>query len=432
MSSQLNFNSIANSEENEKSGALIEPFSNIDFGECTKLKKNSLPKELKDIPLYNDYGDKIYSKSFPSAKITKIRKFSLGYIIVCAFISITIYFLLLTVILSKKLLLAIYCVIIYFFGIIIQVSIFPKPGHYQPRSKFEKELKNILKSYALVGSTKDKKFYKYSANYCTDITGTIDIPKSVNFIKIDKIVIFTDSGYKEFLKKFKVAYNSKNCESRIHYFEKMKARFFMVNSENVYYLSGFLDAIISIFCLYWIKALYFSYSTFFDCLAIYPVKLVSSDVIIKSPTKINFQGTIIKTDDYCKLPAFSLEEEGNIANLEKKYNSVLEKEEKKKKKEFDRKMNTFVLSDFSTNNFKLKIKREYEHVFYILKVYYCKFFKKGDLGKYQPDVEERIDEEKGIYIPNGYNIKIFIKYDTYRYNIRIDNFSKSFRYDDEY
>ena len=432
MSNELNFDSIANKEENEKSDALIEPFSNIEnFSECTKLKKNSLPIELKNTPLFNNYGDKIFKKSFPSAKIISLREFSLEYIIVCAFISITIYFLLITVILSKKLLLAIYCIIIYFFGIIIQVSIFPRPGRYQSRSIFEKELKNILKSYALVGSKKDKIFYRYSANYCTDITGSIDIPKSINFIKIEDITIFTDSGYKEFLKKFKIAHNNKSCSYRIHYFEKRQARFFMVNSENVYYLSGFLDAIMSILCLYWIKALYLGCSSFFNCLVIYPVKLVSNNVIIKSPTKINFQGTIIKSDDYCKLPALSQEEENNISKFENRYNSIMEKERKKKAKEEDRKNNTFVLSDFSTNNFKLKIKREYQNVYYILKVYNCKFCKKEDLGRYQPDVEEKVDEEKGIYIPNGYMIKIIITYGINKYNIRIGNFSKSFAFDED-
>lgn len=411
----------------------LEPFSNIkEFSECKTLKINKCPIELKDFPLYNNLGCKV--KKFPSARLIKLRNFSISSIIISIIFSINFYFLLITVILTYDLLLIVYCSIIYFFGIIIQVSIFPFPGRFEGKVEFEDNLIKILNCYGVTGQTnkKEKKNYKYPAHFCTDITGCIDIPKSINFVKISKPIILTDRDYKLFIKKYETVYKTIKCFTR--FYDKneqieLKGKTYMVNTEVYYSISGFFDVIISILLLYWIKSLYMCFSTFFDCLVISPVKLISKNEIIKSPTKINIQGKILKSKEYLYIPYLTYDEQAYIDSLEKKYEKIMEKEKKKLEEIKDRKKNTFLLSDFSTNNYKLKIKREYQQVFFILKVYNCDFFLKDDLGHYEPNVQERIDDENGVYIPNGYNIKIIIKSDVRKYNIKIGSFSKTFKYD---
>ena len=414
---------------------LLEPFSNIqEFNECETLKINKCPKELKNNPLYNYLGDKV---KFPSARIIKLRNFSICSIIISIIFSFNFYFLLITVILTYDLLLIIYCSIIYFFGLIIQVSIFPIPGRYKGKDEFENYLIKILNCYGIAGSTnkKEKKNYKYPANFCTDITDCIDIPKSINFVKIGKTIILTDKDYKLFIKKYRTVYNIINSSKYFTRFYNnneeivLKPKIYMVNTIDNYSISGFFDIIISILLLYWIKALYYRFSTFFDCLVINPVKLISKDIIIKSPTKINIHGKILKSKEYSNIPYLTSAEENYINELEKKYEKIMEKKKEKLEKIKERKKNTFLLSDFSTNNYKLKIKREYQQVFFILKVYNCDFFLQDDLGEYEPNIEERIDEVNGVYIPNGYNIKINIKSDARKYNIKIGRFSKTFNYD---
>jgi len=432
MSFSLNIESYTQKDESDKSDNLIEPFSNVEnFLECETLKINKCPKELKDYPLYNNLGNKV---KFPSARIIKLRNFDIGCIIITIIFFINFYFLLTTVILTYDLLMIVYCSIIYFFGIIIQVSIFPIPGRAEGIIEFREDLNKTLNCYGITGPTnkKEKINYKYPANFCTDITGCINIPKSINFVKIGKTIILADKDYKLFMKKYTTVYNNIKCFTKFYNnYEQIviKPKTYMVNTEDNYSISGFFDIILSILLLYWIKALYYRFSTFFDCLVINPVKLISKDIIIKSPTKINIHGKILKSKEYSNIPYLTSAEENYINELEKKYEKIMEKKKEKLEKIKERKKNTFLLSDFSTNNYKLKIKREYQQVFFILEVYNCDFYLKDDLGWYDSSVRESIDEVNGIYIPNGINIKIIIKSDVRKYNIKIGSFSKTFKYD---
>jgi hypothetical protein len=94
---------------------------------------------------------------FPSARIIKLRNFDIGCIIITIIFFINFYFLLTTVILTYDLLMIIYCSIIYFFGIIIQVSIFPIPGRAEGIIEFttpggetvQRDFAELIRRYAI-------------------------------------------------------------------------------------------------------------------------------------------------------------------------------------------------------------------------------------------------------------------------------------------
>ena len=106
----------------------------------------------------------------------------------------------------------------------------------------------------------------------------------------------------------------------------------MVNSDKKTTNVDFLDFILCIFLLHWIRALFFKKSAY-KCLDITPIKLISRNKIADSPTKINFQGNIIKPKN------MFIEEQVNYDDIKKfeddyqRYLSEKERIENKKEKE---------------------------------------------------------------------------------------------------
>ena len=179
-------------------------------------------------------------------------------------------------------------------------------------------------------------------------------------------------------------------------------------------------------------------SSKYNYVTIYPAKLLSRDVSINSNSKLNIHGKIYRPERNNVQVEITEEIKKGLDKLEQDYNKEMnriEKEKKarqKKQEEIeDRKRNTETLSDFSTNLYKFKIKRVYNKVEARIKFPHSKKIIKP-LGKYDPTVKEEFIEEgsETVVIPNGYNIKIFIKRYEDSIDIKFGDFLKNFiRYD---
>ena len=78
----------------------------------------------------------------------------------------------------------------------------------------------------------------------------------------------------------------------------------------------------------------------------------------------------------------------------------------------------------------------YNEVKLFLRVYEKKIFRKEiKLGLYDPEIEEELEDDGNIIVlyPRGYDIKIQVIYQEYKYIIKIGTiFSQAFNYEDKY
>lgn len=414
---------------------LIEGFNVELEKEPTSFMPNKCPIQLGTV-----YFQMEGRQNFKEAKrgrynyryLLKPAIFSIIYFLICSFILVSF-------ILTKHISCIIIFIINYCIATIIQLHTFPSPQIYYSRKEFEDYIEKILncsiKIYVKDG-VKGEKRAQMPGEYVTDIIGTINIPKNINFIIIEGIDIFINSNLNDFKEKAKKTYKLPRYDYIYEYQNKAfkcERKKFMVNSNKRYSNIDFFDSILCILLLHWIRTLYYIYSSHYRYIRIFPAKLISNVQCMDSPTKINFQGIEYKPNNYTNVEI----NQNNVDQLENDYDikknkekRIKEKEERRKKKLKEKEENTETLSDFSIYNFyDLEIIREFSDIYYILKFPGYKKIKKW-LGTYDSSIEEQtITDEatKKIYIPRGLNIKISIIIYEERVDFYLGKSNETFR-----
>lgn len=434
---------------------LIEPLK-LDITGNKDFITNKVSEEFKKkyFKLVNGVLSK--KKKFLSAEIGKAQDLSLLGIIVMIFFCITFYLLLITVFVSGDKTSILFLILIYILGSLVQISIVPIPMFYYSRLEFENELSKVLNCSMRLTLNADnsnkkvpgkKEKIDYPGNYVFDITGVINIPKSIGYVKIDAIQYYLDSEFFEFRKQ----YNRMNGSSKIKRFVEYNNQ--PLNYKKTYDITSsdsrasvtFLNTLLCILLLQWIYSLIFRLNSA-DCVTIYPAKLILKENNYQSTTRITVHGNTIKSKDYEHLnidptKANELQKEYTdyIDHLEQIKKAKEEKErknrEKKEQKKRELKENTTLLSTLDNNNYYIKVKKIYNDVYAYITVYNKdkNLKEKIYLGTYDPEAEEEIDDEGEVtsFYPKGHATKIQIISQEYKYIIKVGTkFSKSYYYYD--
>ena len=473
----------------EKDQDNLEPFNvEINVKNSKEFITNNIPKILKNN--MNKYKKLNDQKQFFSSKTEKFSiKYGYCHIVLNFFFSFTFYFLLLTSILTIKVMTIILTIIIYILGEIIQISIIPNLFKYKSKLDFESEMNRILNGYSMITFHKEKRnqnSFQYPCRYTIDVTGEINIPKKINFVKIGEIQFFVEKkDFDNFDEKYITLYK-KNIFIKDYYIKTFyntslfydnkelilyHSSFYNLNSNSEGYSINFVIKFLSIFLLQWIYAL-ISLLKKEEFVIIYPAKLITINDIQESPTKIVVHGNELNHEKYITGP-IGLED---LTKLEKEYEEYKKKEkielkrrkkkreekqkkieekerierekeeeEKRKREEEERKReeeerlkreNTKTLSRFSDNNYSIRVYRVYEDVYLDLFVWQKdedSYHDEMYLGKLNTNIKEERNHlpqnNSYLYTPNGFDIKIQITHYEYRYNISIgEKFNRSFRY----
>ena len=401
-------------------------------------------------------------KNFLEAKLDKLPYFGVKGIIAMIIFSITFYLLLINIIITGDTTSIVLIVFIYLLGSIIQlIYIVPIPMYYYSRSDLESDLPKLLNCdvnvslYSPITSKENlkiKNLIQYPGNYIFDITGKINIPKSVNYIKIDShIQYYFAPKFRDFQEKFEKSRRNgigivPDTEITLEYkgIPLELDRIYNINSSRSGYSITYLDRILCLLLLEWV------YILLFKCfkpniVTIYLAKLILKKNNFKSTTNITIHGKLFKAKDFVHLnidstDADELEKEhrehkNKLEEIErKKRQEELKKEREREKKwqkekkireqkEREIEANTEELKKLRNNNYLLVVKRVYNDVFAHLTVYNKKknFHEQINLGEYNPELEEEYEDEGDTIVlyPRGTDTKIQIIIQGTKYIVKI-------------
>ena len=259
------------------------------------LKKIKCPIKLGQ----NYFG--YYKKRFIPSKISKQDySYLIGFTIVPILLTILFYLLLIGGILSGDILTIVFACIIYIFATFLQLFTFPRLTIFQSKQVFESYLNKLLNSSVKIYLKADEKKIELPVEYTTDITGEIDIPDNINIIRMTDVQYFIDAQIKELIDKFKKAHQYLYDISFVHIYQgkKINTRGFnyWINSSKKSNNVNFMSTILSILLLHWIKTFFLICSSKFQYVLISPAKLLSRNLAINSPTKLNIQGRLYKPE----------------------------------------------------------------------------------------------------------------------------------------
>ena len=96
--------------------------------------------------------------------------------------------------------------------------IVPAPQFYKSRIEFYENIRELLysKIHIEFSSNKDDNIIEYPIKYINDITGTINIPKYVKYVKIEKLQIYVDENFFNFIKQYQFIKGSYNIDYGIY------------------------------------------------------------------------------------------------------------------------------------------------------------------------------------------------------------------------
>lgn len=445
----------------------------IDFANYTG-PKNKNNKEIKGFitnKVSKELCEKYYKLhkgrltnyvKFFSSQIVNENNFSIKGMLVMIIFSITFYLLLINIIITNDNVSKILIIFIYILGSIYQIVLVPYPRLYRSKKEFENNLSKLLDCKIIVtilDQYNDANTIIYPGNYLYDITGVINIPKSVRYIQIGDIQYYFDSNFVNFVNMLETLNRSRDINISVEY-DDIPLNY----TNNIYNLNAncdgssvnIIDTLFCILLLEWILALFRCFSPYI--VTIYPAKLILNKNKYESNTKITVHGKTFKSKDFIKLNI----DASNVNKLKNEYNEYMnkleqkkrknerrekelyikkkkeEEEQRKKKEEKERilKENTETLSRIKNNNFTIEVERVYDEVKLFLRVYEKKMFRKEiKLGLYDPEIEEELEDDGNIIVlyPRGYDIKIQVIYQEYKYIIKIGTiFSQAFNYEDKY
>lgn len=426
---------------------------------------NKFPKNLEgECYKYENTNFMFSSRAikFLSAEIVNIQEYLVILIIVNIFFCVSFYINLASAILTYNVTPIVFSSLIYVLASIFQLSIVPDPQFYKSRIDFDENMKKLLNStFKISIATKNYNNKTiYPINYINDITGTINIPNDIKYVKIEKLQVYLDKNVYNFLNKYENIngswvmlvesfYNDKLLDDESIYCT------YNLNSNSSSYSINLFRRIVCLLLIQWIFALYDKYKST-KCVVISPAKYISKNKHY-SDTNIFIHGKQMKLKKNICLNMKSK----NADNVNKLYNQKMDKirKENKKREEQEREKqrkedeewrkkqekwaeekrileeNTEILSTFKDkNNFTITVKRVYDDVKIYLEIfqYKKKIHETIDAGEYDSDQDEEDIEEDGdsnIYYPRGTDISIRVTYYQNKYVIKVGSlFTNSYYY----
>ena len=354
---------------------------------------------------------------------SKIDKFYFGYslreIIISSIFSITFYLLFIDLLLSQKTITIVLFPITYILGQIIQGGILHEPIYYS-RQDFFKEMEKILNLSVTISlkSVRINNAFHFKGKFTNDVSGNINIPKSINLIKIGNFQYFIDEKYYQEFNEWKLDIKT---IPKIDYYKG--SIIYNLNSNYKTPPYNIITLILSIFLLQWINALIFRFVSVEDIVTIFPAKLITVNPKDDhySPTSIVIHGNSLNIPKNITNSVNESEYDNKINFLIRDENERKEKEKEERQEKLDRKKNTSTLSVFEDNHFYIRVRKEYDDVYLNLKVY--DVIVKGKrrdatyeniyLGPYDENIIEDKQEEDypllWTYTPKGIDIKIKVK-----------------------
>ena len=392
-----------------------------------KFVKNKRPYCLKREKYSN-----LFSKDnkFISSEIEKYYfNYRPSEIIISFIFSVTFYLLLIDLLFFQKTITIVLFPIIYILGQVIQGGILPEPIYYS-RQDFFNKMEKILNRKVIITLTssmfKDK--FHFKGQYTNDVTGNINIPKSVNIIKIGNLQYFVEENHYQTIKHF---YLDIKTTPEIN--EYSGNYIYNLNSDFKTPPYNIINIILSVFLLQWLNALILYFVSVGDIVTIYPAKLITVNPQdnYSSPTNIVIHGNSLNIRKNVCSSIKGNEYDDLINKLKKKENEKKEKEEEERQEKLDRRKNTSTLSEFGDNHFNIRVKKEYDDVYLYLKVYDVLVkgkrrdisFDRMYLGNYDENINESTTKENNpllwIYTPNGIDMTINVKKDIGCFSISI-------------
>ena len=372
------------------------------------------------------------SKSdFNLSKISKIYEIKKKAIFFCIFHFISFYVLLTAYILSKDIKLLIFLIIVYIIGTFAQMTTIPDLIKFKTRTQFEKDIYELLNSWAYCKLYYNKVAATFPAKYTIDVTGELIIPKGYNYVRIKNVEIFAD--FFKFKEKFKETYHLGEREVQFEreiqlIYEGKKIYIsddiYKLNSDddNVYSIN-ILHTFFSILLCPWILSIYYNYAKEGKCIDIYLAKILynkayKKEILPKSKNKI-----IIHNKKYEIKPYIVNDIQINNKQFEKDYKEIQNKKEEIRREKEELEKNTEILSEWNNKNYYIEVKRIYDDVYLTFFAYEKRkrhTFKKK-LGYYDPEIKERIERSDKIttYYPRGYDMRIEVIRDITSYTVTI-------------
>ena len=429
----------------DKESQPIEAF-NVDLKDFDNFKENKCPIDLKTneyVKLKYQIG-KVSKKKFDKSILSPLININAFAIFISFVYSFSFYILLLTYILSLNKTILLYLIIIYLLGSFIQVIVIPEPVYYKSKSDFENDIKRILNSYILFKITngKNDKNATYQAKYTIDITGEINVPKNINYIKINGVQIYSKKDLNTLIDNFKKVYKSAKVEYKLICNDEeiaLPTTAYLINEQGESYSINCFTTIFCILLIQWIYALYYRLAKSKKCVELFPAKLITSN-FTSSPSKFTVHNNKYEISSYINNPIDNnnYEFENDFAEYERKKKEKEEREKKvkaeRKEREKRRKENTHVLSSFKNgDNYKIKVKRVYDDVYLRFDAYTPKrhHWYEAELGTYDKNIKEKVVRGDKIttYYPEGYDIRIEVIRGLYSYTVSIgDDYTENFEY----
>ncbi len=297
-------------------------------------------------------------------------------------------------------------------------------------------------------NSRTKSDIEYPIKYISDITGEINIPKNIEYVKIGRIQYYFEEDFLSFTKQYKSIIGNYSISKKLSYNNEPISKIYVcydLNSTTNAYSINMIHRILCLMLLQWIPAFYNKLRPK-KCVTIYPAKLITLSQK-SSNTNIYVHGKRI----YSELYIYANIRSGGADKLRedntKKMNEIAEKKrlkEKRERKEKERiseekrklRENTKFLSSWDNANYYIKVQKVYDHVEVKLEIYYRDetIRKKIDVGDYEKDAEEREEDlgNSSVYYPRGKNIKIEVTNYERKYTIKVGNkFTASYYYKNE-
>ena len=428
----------------------------------------------------NSYID-IYGRKCTNFINTKIKSLyihdeeeeevSIILIVISIIFSISFYIILISAIITKREKdLIVYTIIFYLFAFIFNMSIFlrnPKDFSFLAYSSFKEYLAKIInaKFWIVLDSGNENDELIHYGNFIYDITGEINIPNHIKYVKFDSVKVLLKecdyNNFKDIADKFK--YINKHGEFYFNRKVILTNDIFILSFWNYQIIKNIIKTILSILLLQWINAIiflncqkskkevliinFFKLLSLSDDLPLNPTKIIVHDKKLDIQNKIitiqENKGNLLKekiNSLYQEVLDREKEEKEEREKEEKRIRKKKEKERKKREeeekireeKELEIKNNTTLLSKLENNHFEIKVYKIYDDV--KLQIFFVSRYRDIDkiLGKYDPNAEEEIINMEGnsciIFYPNGFNIKIEIHFYEYNYTIQIGNDFNTYKY----
>ena len=430
-----------------------QPFENMTVQDkiTTSFTENKLLIDKKDYDKLKYYFGKVSKKTFDKSTIKYIYPNNFAIIFFCVlsgFFSFSFYLCLLTFVLTFQFIFLLYSFILYILGTVVQLFTIPQPKTYLTREEFDDKIKKILNCSVPIKllKSKNEKSAMFQAKYTNDITGVINIPNDVKYVKISGIQLYSNKNeLNKLIKNFEWVYKSVKVDYKLMYENEVINNFkhiYALDSTVDLYSINFFNRITAILLIHWVYALYTSFIANKKYLDLYPAKLLSEE---ESDLKTQFSvhGKNIDILPNIVVPLESNEEferdyEEYEREVERKKEEEKERLRKKREKEAELKRNTKVLSIFkNSDNFKIKVTKVYSSVNLRLDAYtpdrhhwYTSY-----LGEYDENIDEKIEtkDKMTIYRPKGIDVRIEVIRSVYSYTISIgDDFSENYSYRHHY